>query len=51
MKTKDLIICAVFVAGAAVFYDTREICKGVAKCMKGADVREVNTFSEMMQEV
>lgn len=47
MKHSDLIICAVFIAGAAVFYDTREVCSSVARQMAGADVREISSFSDI----
>ena len=47
MKTKGFVICAIFVAGTAVFYDTAEVCNTVAKCMHGADVREVHSFAEL----
>ena len=47
METKNIIICAVFLAGVAVFYDTRETCNEVAAIFTGADVREVYSFADM----
>ena len=47
METKKAIICAVFLAGVAVFYDTRETCNEVAAIFTGADVREVYSFADM----
>lgn len=48
MKTKNLVICAVFIAGAAVLYDTSEVCKEVAANLAGADVREINSFDDLI---
>ena len=48
MSTRDLIICAVFVSGAAVFYDTEEVCIELAANIDGAKVREVSSFSELV---
>lgn len=47
MEKKNVIICAVFLAGVAVFYDTRETCNEVASIFTGADVREVYSFADM----
>jgi hypothetical protein len=47
METKKAIIYAVFLAGVAVFYDTRETCNEVAAIFTGADVREVYSFADM----
>ena len=48
MKTNSIIICAVFMAGVAVLYDTEKVCKEVAAQLTGADVREVKSFSDLM---
>ena len=48
MKTNSIIICAVFMSGVAVFYDTEKVCKEVAAQLNGADVREVKSFSDLM---
>ena len=48
MKTNSIIIFAVFMAGAAVLYDTENVCKEVAAQLTGADVREVKSFSDLM---
>lgn len=48
MKTKEIIICAVFIAGAAVFYDTEDVCNEVAANLAGADVREINSYNDLI---
>jgi hypothetical protein len=48
MSTRDLIICAVFISGAAVFYGTEKTCTEVAANFDGALVREVSSFAELV---
>ena len=49
MKTKEnLIIYAIFVAGAALMYDTQEVCDSAAANIAGAKVVQVDSFADMI---
>ena len=48
MSTRDFIVCAVFVSGAAVFYDTKDVCTELAANIDGAKVQEVRTFADII---
>ena len=47
MNAKSIIICAVFVSGVALMYDTKEVCLDVADRIDGADVRVINSFDDI----
>lgn len=48
MKTKDLVIYCIFVAGAAVMYGTQKEIENVASKIDGAKVAQVESFEEMV---
>ena len=47
MNAKSIIICAVFVSGVALMYDTKEVCNEVAASLDGSDVRVINSFDDI----
>ena len=48
MKTKDLFVYAIFVAGTALMFGTQEVCTDLAANFAGAKVVQVNSFEDMM---
>ena len=48
MKTKDLVIYCIFVAGAAVLYGTKDEVTNVAAKIDGAKVDQINSFDDMI---
>jgi len=48
MKTKDLVIYCIFVAGAAMLYGTKDEVTNVAAKIDGAKVERVNSFNDMI---
>lgn len=48
MKTKNLVIYCIFVAGAAVMYGTQDEVTKVAAKIGGAKVVQVDTFDDMI---
>lgn len=48
MKTKDLVIYCIFVAGVAIMYGTHDEVTNVAAKIDGAKVAQVDTFADMI---
>ena len=48
MKTKDLVIYCIFVAGIAIMYGTQDEVTNVASEIDGAKVERVNSFDDMI---
>lgn len=48
MKTKNLVVYCIFVAGAAIMYGTQDEVANVAAKIDGAKVAQVESFDDMM---
>ena len=48
MKTKDLVIYCLFVAGTALMYGTKQDVETAAANIAGAKVERVDSFSDMI---